>query len=342
MSSRIKTVEQTLDRVEVRQEKQDDKLELATAKQEKVNTEFQERLRKLELNSGSGVVRELDDRMDKQNNLVVHRVPESTSVDSKERQGHDAAIIKVLMKKYLDIKGMDTDSKLRFIKRLGDKVEGAEARPILLGLKFTSDLELVLDRSWMLSRCDNKAARDINIVKDLTSKQRQRESDLVSEAGRKNMERSHEEVEENIVFKVVGRKGEKREIKVTLRHGEKLDESGNVVREDGWNKGNRSVPNKPLVTGGNREPVRPVATAGQGSSTVGGMGKGNGREDSVENSSKELGDWECEQAAGKRGRQNPSPDKVMKKVRPGEVVELKNRFQQMAEGLFRAQDMNLV
>ena len=194
----------------------------------------------------------------------------------------------------------------------------------------------------MLSRCDNKAARDINIVKDLTSKQRQRESDLVSEAGRKNMERSHEEVEENIVFKVVGRKGEKREIKVTLRHGEKLDESGNVVREDGWNKGTRSVPNKPLLTGGNREPVRPVETSGQSSSTLGSMGKGNGKEDRVENINKESGDWEWEQAAGKRGRQSPSPDKVMKKVRPGEVVELKNRFKQMAEGMFRAQDMNLV
>ena len=62
----------------------------------------------------------------------------------------------------------------------------------------------------------------------------------------------------------------------------------------------------------------------------------------MENSSKDLGDWEWEHAAGKRGRQSPSPDKVMKKVRPGEVVELKNRFQEMAEGLFRAQDMNLV
>ena len=38
----------------------------------------------------------------------------------------------------------------------------------------------------------------------------------------------------------------------------------------------------------------------------------------------------------------PNPDKVIKKVRPREVLELKNRFKQMAEGLFRAQDMSLV
>ena len=60
--------------------------------------------KKLELNSGSGVIQEIDDRMDKLNNLVMHRVPESTSEDLAERQGHDAAIIKVLMEKYLGIK----------------------------------------------------------------------------------------------------------------------------------------------------------------------------------------------------------------------------------------------
>ena len=296
------------------------------------------------------MAREIDDRMEKQNNLVVHSVPESTSEDIKDRQGHDSAIIKVLMEKYLDIKDMNTDSKIRFIRRLGGKVKGAEARPILIGLKFTSDLELVLDRSWMLSRCDNKAAREINIVKDLTVKQRQREADLVSEASKKNLERIQEEIDQNIVFKVVGRKGEKREIKVTLRQGEQLDESGNVVRENSWNRGNRSVPNRPLLTGGNREPlVKPraeaaVSTPSQSSSTVGSMGKGDGKEDSMVETSKgsESGDWEWEKAAGKRGRQSPSPDKVIKKVRAGEVLELQNRFKKMAEGLFRSEDRNLV
>ena len=66
------------------------------------------------------------------------------------------------------------------------------------------------------------------------------------------------------------------------------------------------------------------------------MGKG----DRVEETSKGSGDWEP--ATGKRGRPSPSPDKVVKKVRGVGVLELKNRFQQMAEGLFRAEDRNLV
>ena len=54
---------------------------------------------------------------------------------------------------------------------------------------------------------------------------------------KKNLERSQEEVDENIVYKVVGRKGEKREIRVTLRQGEELDDTGKVIRIDGWARG---------------------------------------------------------------------------------------------------------
>ena len=117
-SSRMKTVEQKVDQCEAKQEQMEGKQELSVAKQDKVNTEFEDRLKKLELNSGSGVIKEIDDRIDKLNNLVMHRVLESTSEDPMERQAQDAAIIKVLMEKYLGIKDMDNDHKLRFIRRL--------------------------------------------------------------------------------------------------------------------------------------------------------------------------------------------------------------------------------
>ena len=351
MSSRLKTVEQKVDHAEVRQEQMEDKQELSEARQEKVNSEFQERLRKLELGSGGGAMKEIDDRMEKLNNLVVHRVAESSSEEPRERQAHDAALIKVLMEKYLVIKDMDTENKVRFIKRLGVRPEGREMRPILIGLKFTSDMELVLDRSWMLGQSNNKAAQEINIVRDLTAKQRQREVDMVSEAARKNVERSQEDLDQNLVFKVVGRKGDKREIKVTLRRGEKLDEAGNVVRDE-WVRGNNGGFVRPPVTGGNSEPLgegraearslppaqvvnnTPVITSKPSENIV--------VEDIVRNINKESGDWEWEAAAGKRGRASPSPDKVMKKVRSGGELELKNRFQQKAESMFRTEDRNLL
>ena len=258
----------------------------------------------------------------------------------------------------MGIKDMDTDNKLRFLRRLGRMVEGADARPILLGLKFTADLELVLDRSWMLGQCNNKAANEINIVRDLTAKQRQREADLVSEAAKKNMERSQEELDESLVYKVVGRKGEKREIKVALRQGEEVDDTGNVTRKDGWARGKGREPIRPFVTGGNREPIgqaRPDVTAAAAiavdqpqsaktpdqKDTRKDKGQDAAKGDRVRKNSKESGDWEWESASGKRGRPSPSPDKVMKRVKGVGELELRNRFQQMAESLFKAEDRNL-
>ena len=130
MSSRMRTVEQKVERVETKQEQIVDKQELIVAKQDKVNIGFEERLKKLELNTGSKVITEIDDRMEKSNNLMVHRVPESTSDDSIERTGHDSAFIKVLMEKYMGIKDMDTDNKVKFIRRLGKRGE-RESKPEL-------------------------------------------------------------------------------------------------------------------------------------------------------------------------------------------------------------------
>ena len=346
MSSRMNKVEQKVEQVEAKQDKMEDKQELNIVKQDKVNNEFEERLRKLEQNSGSGVIKEVDDRMGKLNNLVVYRVPELASEDPTERQAHDAANIKVVMKKFLGIKDMDTDHKLRFIKRMGMKGDGVDARLIILGLRFTADLEMVLDRSWMLGQSTNKAAKDINIVRDLTVKQRQKEAELVTGAAKKNMERSQDEWDQDLVYKVVGRKGEKREIKVTLRHGEEVDDAGNVTRRDGWGRGNRRDYGRPHVTGGNSEPIgnRAAAVVVEAVQT---KPKSPRQENvqkvsEVKDTSKVSGDWEWGPAAGKRGRQSPSPDKVLKKVKAGAGLELKNRFQHMAQDLFGEQEQNLL
>ena len=360
MSSRMKTVEHKVDRCEAKQEQMEDKQELNVAKQDKVNTEFEDRLKKLELNSGSGVIREIDDRMDKSNNLVVHRMPESIAEDPTERTAHDTAIIKVLMEKYMGLTGMDTDNKVRFIRRMGKKGEREEARPILLGLKFTADLETILDRSWMLGQSSNKAAQEVNIVRDLTVRQRQREADLVTEACKKNLVRNIEEQDLNLVYKVVGRKGEKREIKVPLRQGERLDDEGRVIRGERWAWGNsRGGTGRTQVTGANSEPLgrerreslpetRPKpavlesGTSGKKKTSAEKVDQSKGREEVRDREeqlgNKASGDWEWQPATGKRGRSSPSPDKLLKKVRGVGVLELKNRFQKMAEDIFGGEE----
>ena len=100
MSSRMNKVEQKVEQVEAKQDKLEDKHELNIVKQDNVNKEFEERLRKLEMNSGSGVIREVYDRMEKLNHLVVHKVPELVYEDSLERQAHDAATVRVVIEKF--------------------------------------------------------------------------------------------------------------------------------------------------------------------------------------------------------------------------------------------------
>jgi hypothetical protein len=189
----------------------------------------------------------------------------------------------------------------------------------------------------MLGQSKNSTAEQINIVRDLTARQRQREADMVKEACRKNLERSVEEVEQNMVYKVVGRKGDKREIKVPLRVSEVLDPEGRVTMGQGVGRGARSEGHgKTLATGANREPLGQQGP-GEGHHAarpkpdvpvqLKSAEKGNkGEQQDV------SGDWQP--ASGKRGRPSPSPDKIVKKVKGGGVLELKNRFQKMAEEVF--------
>ena len=233
--------------------------------------------------------------MEKNNNLVIHRVPESKSADPAERNAHDGAFLKVLMEKHLGIKGIDIENKAKFIRRLGKLPENDDViRPILLGLRFTADLELILDRTWMLAQSKNSTAEKITIVKDLTARQRQKEANMIKDACKKNLERCAEEVEQNLVYKVVGRKGAKREIRVPLRHGEIITQDGRVVLEQRSGQAICSIrlsPQSNLVKAPTTE-----KSFKQNSNT-----------------SAASGDWET--ATGKRGRPSPSPDKMLKKVR---------------------------
>ena len=69
----------------------------------------------------------------------------------------------------------------------------------------------------------------MSVVKDLTLKQRDGERQLYKEAAKKNLARTQEQREQNMAFKVVGRRGSKREILAPLRQGEDINSAGEVV-----------------------------------------------------------------------------------------------------------------
>ena len=95
-----------------------------------------------------------------------------------------------------------------------------------------STCNLILDKAPGLSAMEGPWS-NIHIVKDLTKSQRKDEDQFRTTVQRRNTERS--EVEKlNFEWKVVGRRGERRIVKVSLRE-ELLDEQG--LR--GHNRGNR-------------------------------------------------------------------------------------------------------
>ena len=117
---------------------------------------------------------------------------------------------------------------------MGDKEKGRNGegrdisipRPLLEGLSCRAIQELILDNSWKLA--DSSILCGVSVVRDLTARQRVRKHEMGSEATKSNLERQQEDIEGNLAFKVIGKRGEKRVINAPLRKGEVVNELGEV------------------------------------------------------------------------------------------------------------------
>ena len=123
-----------------------------------------------------------------------------------------------------------------------------------------------------------------------------------------------------------------------------------MTREDRQDWRNNLVSrgaSRPKVTGANREPLGGVrasetpmpkdkATNNTVNDTSDVVVENKEAENASQVDNMVSGDgWQP--AVGKRGRASPSPDKVLKKTRGGEAegLEIRNRFQKMAQDMFR-------
>ena len=215
-----------MDRIEDREKVRDSKLDT----QQQEIARLREELTKLGDSGGPSVMRELDERNGKENNLVVHRVEESGEGEAKRRIEHD----KMVVQQILNVIGVElgVEKDIKFVRRLGARVSDGEKRdprPLLLGLVHRHSSELILENCWKLGESSNEAYRAMSVVRDLTLRQRAGERELYKEAAMKNLARSLEQQEENMVFKVVGRRGSKREILAPLRPGEVINSAGEVI-----------------------------------------------------------------------------------------------------------------
>ena len=210
---------------EVREQLRDNKVDTQAAELEALK----ERMAKMEASSGNSVLKEIDERKLRENNVIIHRLPEPRGVTAADKREDDLNKVQDLV----DSIGIEINirNSTKFSRRQGKQNEEAElSRPLLVGFKYQGDQEYLLANTWKLAK--DRQTAGVSVVRDLTDKERKRERDLMSEAKGKNLDRTSEEVSKNLVFKIVGERGRRREILVPLRDGEVIDRDGSVVETE--------------------------------------------------------------------------------------------------------------
>ncbi len=145
-------------------------------------------------------------------NLVLHRVdePNQRIRDGRERMEADK---KTCVKIFKAMKATVTCESIKFCRRIGEK--GDDPRPLIIGLKTEEIKRNLLEKAKDLQKTEYK---EVTIGPDMTLKQRQEEKKMREEVERKNKEElTQEDVAKNLVWLLVGPRGEKRIIKGTIR-----------------------------------------------------------------------------------------------------------------------------
>lgn len=166
-------------------------------------------------NAATSVFSELNNRNQRRLNIIVHGLvePDASVKDLNTRITKDKEKIQQLMSQIeVDLQVNDV---VKFAKRLGAKSEQADrARPLLLGLKSIDHKERMLDNASKLNDMP-EPWKSVSIVQDLTTMQRSEEKKMREEAQRLTDEQSDDD-KKNWLFKVVGRRGERRILKVPV------------------------------------------------------------------------------------------------------------------------------
>jgi hypothetical protein len=153
---------------------------------------------------------ELREREVRKNNLIIHGVLEANeAAHNRDRLERDKAVCGEMFKT-MRIRTRPED--LRFCRRIGQR--GQDPRPIIIGLRSEEEKKQILEKASHLRGTQFEA---VTIGPDQTKMQRQGEERLQQEAQARNRQLTAEDIENNMRWLVVGRKGEKRLIKGTER-----------------------------------------------------------------------------------------------------------------------------
>jgi hypothetical protein len=160
------------------------------------------------------IYEELREREAKRLNVVMYGMGEAAEeATGRERWDWD---IKSCENLFHALKIDIPVDNIRFCRRVGERT--TTARPLVVGFYEERD-------RLRLLRCDTRKTvfADVEVCPDLTKKQRQEETELAKEAVKRNMQMNEDDRAKNLVWAVVGRKGEKRLVKAYAdREAERL------------------------------------------------------------------------------------------------------------------------
>ena len=87
------------------------------------------------------------------NNAILHCVPESASNNQSERQAHDLEKLKIILRGLglSDSIKAEYRKDIKFIRRIGEKRQQQEARPLKVGFNFYSRRERLIELARYLN-----------------------------------------------------------------------------------------------------------------------------------------------------------------------------------------------
>jgi hypothetical protein len=150
---------------------------------------------------------EMTRREERRKNIVLHGLQESMDTDGRRRMEADKRKLDEVFT-IMDV-SVAAENDVEFCRRAGEKSD--RPRPLIVGFYMEWSKEICLKHA---KRLMNSNMSEVTIVPDLTEKQRKAERELEGEAARKNRdELSEEDISKNLIWKVVGKKGQKRLMK---------------------------------------------------------------------------------------------------------------------------------
>ncbi len=196
----VRGVEDRVTQVEKRMDKRE-------AEEEKRSRD----LRKEVKEAVDGEREEMEERESRRLNVVFHKIGEcpGEKTTGMERIEWDKQSCKNI---FDELKLEINIEDIKFCRRLGERGEGP--RPMVVGFYLEATRSLLLRNARHLEKTKYK---EVNVAPDLTKRQREKEANMKDEASRRNEKLTEDDKAKNLIWAVVGGKGERRLIKTTAR-----------------------------------------------------------------------------------------------------------------------------